>query len=76
MTDDFHSITFYANDTYGNVGASETVYFTVEVPEPFSRVIISPIAVVVAIGVDILVYFKKHHGNRITDNDKEPFQKN
>jgi hypothetical protein len=78
MTDDLHSITAYANDIHGNVGASETVYFTVEVPEAFSSVVISPIAVIVAIGVGILSarYFKKHHVNIITDNDKQPFQKN
>jgi hypothetical protein len=56
-----HNLTVYANDTYGNMGASETISFTVAVPEPFPFV---PVAVasattttVVAIGV--LVYFKK-----------------
>ena len=42
----------------GNVGSSETVYFTVDVPESFPVVpVIAVVAVVV--GVGLLVYFKK-----------------
>jgi len=30
-----HNVTVYAIDEFGNTGASETVYFNVDVPEPF-----------------------------------------
>jgi nitrous oxidase accessory protein NosD len=58
----FHNLTVYANDSFENVGASETVVFTV-VSEPFpfvpiALVFIVSIAVVVAVG--LLVYHKKH----------------
>jgi len=44
-----HNITVYSNDTYGNMGASETVSFTVDVPEPF------PVAPVAAATIIVLV---------------------
>ena len=34
MANGLHSVTVYANDTYGNIGASETTSFTVAKPEP------------------------------------------
>ena len=52
-----HNVTVYANDTYGNMGASETIFFTVE-PFPTSLVIAILITVSVII-VCLLVYFKK-----------------
>jgi parallel beta-helix repeat protein len=56
-----HNVTVYANDTYGNMGASETVTFTVDVPEPFPTVpvAVASVAAVAAVGVVLLVYFKK-----------------
>ena len=65
-----HSITVYANDTVGRLGASETVYFTItqeteEIPEgqpepfPTSLVIIVSGASLAAVSVGLLVYFKK-----------------
>jgi parallel beta-helix repeat protein len=57
-----HSITVYANDTYGNMGASETITFRVKLPESF------PIATVVAVlgasavviaGAGLVIYFRK-----------------
>jgi hypothetical protein len=53
-----HSITVYANDTYGNIGASELIYFSVEVPFPTTLVFAS-IITVAAMGIGLLVYFKK-----------------
>jgi hypothetical protein len=42
----------------GNIGSSETVYFTVDVPESFPVVpVIAVVAVVV--GAGLMVYFKK-----------------
>jgi hypothetical protein len=56
-----HNVTVYANDTFGNMGASETVSFTVAVPEPFPVVPVVAVAVVavVAACAGLLVYFKK-----------------
>jgi hypothetical protein len=56
-----HNVTVYATDKAGNIGASETMYFTIEVPEPFSTtlVIASFAASVAVLGVGLIVYFKK-----------------
>jgi hypothetical protein len=53
-----HNVTVYETDEFGNTGASETVYFTVEVPFPTILVVASIIGVIVA-GVGLLVYFTK-----------------
>lgn len=53
-----HTLTVYANDTSGNMGASETIYFTIEEPFPTTLVIASVITVVI-VGSGLLVYFKK-----------------
>lgn len=57
-----HNITVYANDTFGNVGASETINFIVAKPELFPIVTVAvalgaSAAVVLAAG--LLLYFKK-----------------
>jgi hypothetical protein len=53
-----HYITVYYTDIAGNVGTSETSYFTVEVPFPTMLVAASVITVAV-VGIGLLVYFKK-----------------
>ncbi len=69
LTNGFHSITVYANDTSGNMGASQTVDFSVN--KPTSRPPLNSaqtvmifvgvvIAVVVAVGVGLQIYRKKH----------------
>jgi parallel beta-helix repeat protein len=58
LTNGLHNVTVYAKDTFGNVGISETVSFTVEVPFPTTLVIV-PIISVAVVGVVLLVYFKK-----------------
>jgi len=61
----FHNVAVYANDTFGNMGVSETVDFTVGVPEPQPAPFpVVPIAVffvaaVAIVGAGLLVYFKK-----------------
>jgi N-acetylneuraminic acid mutarotase len=55
-----HSVMVYAEDSLGNMGASETVSFTVEVPFPTALVVASAVIVSV-IGLGLLVYFKKRH---------------
>jgi N-acetylneuraminic acid mutarotase len=57
-----HSITVYANDTFGNMGASETVYFSIDAPEPFPTAPVATASVAtvsVVVGVSLIVYFKK-----------------
>ncbi len=63
-----HSVTVYANSTFGIVGASQTVSFTVAKPEHFPTALVAIVsgavaAVVVAAG--LLVYYKKHKGHKI-----------
>jgi len=54
-----HNLTVYACDDAGNIGASETVTFTVAEPKPFpTTMVIAPIASVAVIGAGLLVYFK------------------
>ena len=55
-----HNLTVYATDQYGNTGASETVYFTVEVPEPFPAVPIAAASgVAFASAAVCLFYYRK-----------------
>jgi len=52
-----HTLTVYANDTSGNMGCSETVYFTLEEPFPTSFAVASVIVVVVVlVGIGLLLY--------------------
>lgn len=53
-----HNVTVYAWDTAGNVGASETITFTVT-PFPTVPVAVASVAAIAAVGVGLLVYFKK-----------------
>jgi len=46
-------ITVYANDTYGNMVASETVYFSV--PEPFPAIWAAFVTGIISIGGVILL---------------------
>jgi hypothetical protein len=69
-----HNITFYATDTYGRIGASETITFTIAEPFPTTLVIAASGASIAAIGLALLVYFKKRkHQNipsyTISNND-------
>ncbi len=59
-----HNITVYANDTFGNVGASQTVAFTVV--QPFLTVMVSVVSlavaavVIVAVVIISLLLFRRH----------------
>ena len=62
LTNGLHKITIYANDTYGNVGTSETITFTIAKPAAFPTATVAAVsagAVVAAVAV-LLVYSKKH----------------
>ena len=58
-----HNLTIYAKDEAGNIGASETMHFSVDVPEPFPTTLVAAAsgASVAIIGVGLLVYFKKRN---------------
>ena len=57
-----HSLVVFANDTFGNMGASETVSFTVAAPEPFPTAlfITASGALVILVGVILIVYLKRY----------------
>jgi hypothetical protein len=61
LADGSHNLTIYANDTAGNMGASETINFNVtQKTEPFPTTIVAASTVSVAVvGAGFIVYFKK-----------------
>ena len=60
-----HNLTVYAQDNAGNIGASETIYFSIE-PFPTTLVIAS-VATVAVISAGLIVYLKKrNHKAEIT----------
>jgi N-acetylneuraminic acid mutarotase len=61
LSNGLHNVTVYANDTFGNMGTSETIYFSVEASEPFPTVLIAiaTIGLVAGVGAGLLVFFKK-----------------
>jgi len=60
LTNGVHNITVYAEDTFGNEGASETIIFNIDVPEPFpATLVIASVITVAVVGVALLFYFKK-----------------
>jgi hypothetical protein len=67
LSDGAHNITIYAQDIAGNIGASETTYFSVTQEtnpqsEPFPTTsVATAIASVVIVAVGLLVYFKKRN---------------
>jgi hypothetical protein len=61
ITNGAHTLTVYANDTYGNYAVPQTLNFTVAVPEPFPTLIFVAITAVLATviaAVSIAVYKK------------------
>jgi len=63
LSDGSHSIVVYANDTVGNMGKSDTVFFTVNTltTEEFTPAIVLSGVIVIAVAVGLLVYFKKRN---------------
>jgi hypothetical protein len=67
-----HNLTIYANDTAGNMGASNTVYFTVEQSRKVFSILIISLVLIVAVAlltVGALAIHKRKH-------TKEDFNKN
>ena len=57
LSNGVHNVTVYVSDEFGNTGASETIYFTVDLPFPTSLVIASvTVATVVLSGLGLLLY--------------------
>jgi len=64
-----HNVTVYAWDAVGNVGASETIIFTVAFPTPESTpkpesfptlpIIAASVIAIVIVGAGLLIHFKK-----------------
>jgi outer membrane lipoprotein-sorting protein len=59
LANGLHNVTVCAEDSFGNMGASETVRFSVEVPFPTAIVATVSVASVIIAGVGLLFYFKK-----------------
>jgi N-acetylneuraminic acid mutarotase len=61
LANGLHNVTVYAEDEFGNVGASETVLFTIAEPEPFPTTLVATAsaATIAVVGAVLLVYFKK-----------------
>jgi mannitol-specific phosphotransferase system IIBC component len=68
-----HNLTVYANDTYGNMGASETISFTVAVAEPESFPVVLGVAVsfTVALVVACLLVYRKNNSEKQTVTPKQ-----
>lgn len=64
-----HNVAVYANDTYGNIGASETVNFNVALPTAMNSFPTATVAVVFVAALVVmaagLLYFKKHRQTEI-----------
>jgi hypothetical protein len=63
-----HNVTVYATDETGNTGASQTIYFNIDVPEPppyntYLPILttLAAVIIVAVVGVGLLVYFKKRN---------------
>jgi parallel beta-helix repeat protein len=61
LSNGLHSLIVYANDTAGNTGGSEMIFFTVETPreEAFPIWVLAVIVAIAVVGAALLVYFTK-----------------
>ena len=59
LSDGLHNVTVYAEDSLGNMGASETIVFNVASPFPTVPVAVVSGASAIAIAAGLLIYFKK-----------------
>jgi len=58
LTEGSHSITVYANDTYGNM-VSESAKFTVSTSQPFSTLAMTALIITISVGVTLAIFFGK-----------------
>jgi len=54
-----HNLTVFGFDASGNMGTSETTYFTIKEPFPTTLVVTVSLSSVAIVGIGLLVYFKK-----------------
>ena len=54
-----HNVTVYAKDAFENMGASETICFSTEVPFPTTLVAVASAVSVSVVGLGVLFYFKR-----------------
>lgn len=60
LSSGLHNIRVYANDTFGNIGASQTIAFTVAFETfPLLPVVVASVASVVIVCVGVFYHFKK-----------------
>ena len=61
LEEGFHNVTMYAADLAGNAAEPKTLFFNVDLPEPFPVATVAAVSgtSVAIIGVGLLVYFKK-----------------
>jgi N-acetylneuraminic acid mutarotase len=64
LSDGSHSLTVYANDTYGNTGTSETIYFSIKTQPselfPTTWIVVAVVAITVIIAVAAVALKKRH----------------
>jgi len=61
LTEGSHNLIVYANDTVGNMGVTENIFFTISKPEPFPTTLVIATSVIIAvIAIGLFVYFRKH----------------
>jgi parallel beta-helix repeat protein len=72
LSSGLHNVTVYAKDEFENMGASETISFSVaEEPEPFPAAPVLATAATLAIAcIAILVYFKKRRATNLKRNNE------
>ncbi len=68
-----HKLVMYANDTIGNMGTSQTIYFTIAREESilqggFSILFVVIVVVATIVALSALFYFKKHKQLRVVKN--------
>jgi hypothetical protein len=68
LSSGLHNVILYANDTYRNMGASETVRFNVAEPFPVVPVAVFSVTVIVLVSTGLFVYFKKHKNQTPNNN--------
>lgn len=60
LSNGMHNVTVYAEDSFGNIGASETITFTIAKPESFPTVPVVAASIAVAVVcVGVILYLRK-----------------
>ena len=61
LSDAQHNVTFYAWDLAGNLGASETLTFSMTEPFPTTTIVFASIVPVAIVGIGLVFYLKKRN---------------